>query len=123
MQERVRPDRRRFPRGGRRADDQRGLSPLVMVVEPDAARRAVTEAVLAMGHFAVAPAVSAEGALAICRGLMPAVIVCPENEADLLRDGLRPFIVPIVGTSPDSETYDLIERIRVAIRGPGDRRI
>jgi len=87
-----------------------------MVVEPDAARRAVTEAVLAMGHFAVAPAVSAEGALAICRGLMPAVIVCPENDADLLCDGLRPFIVPIVTTAEDSDAHDLIDRIRLALR-------
>lgn len=89
-----------------------------MVVEPDAARRSVTEAVLAMGHFAVAPAVSIEGALAICRGLMPAVIVCPESDADQLREGLRPLIVPIVATAADSEPHDLIESIRLAIRGP-----
>ena len=89
-----------------------------MVVEPDASCRAVTEAVLAMGHFAVAPVVSVEGALAICSGLLPAVIVCADADMERLRDGLRPLIVPTVVNAPaDAEPRELIERIRAAVRG------
>jgi len=121
VDQRLALDRRRFPRGGRRDGDPRGLSPLVMVVEPDATQRVVTEGVLAIGRFAVAPVLSVEGALAICRGLMPAVIVCSEGDVDKLRDGLRPLIVPLVATVPHSELGDLIERIRVALRGGASR--
>jgi hypothetical protein len=118
VQRRLQVDRRRLPRGGRRLYDHGGLSPLVMVVERTAERRSVTEAVLALGHFAVAPVVSVEGALAVCSGLMPAVIVCAEDDIDRLRDGLRPFTLPIVAsTRGDDEPRDLIERIRVALRG------
>jgi hypothetical protein len=88
-----------------------------MVVEPDASRRAVTETVLAIGHFAVAPAVSVEGALAICRTLIPGVIVCPDSDIDALRGQLHPMVVPMVATTSDSEPGDLIQAIRVAVRG------
>ena len=88
-----------------------------MVLEPDASRREVTETVLAMGHFAVAPAVSVEGALAICRTLIPGVIVCPDSDVDALRGQLHPMVVPMVATTSDSEPGDLIHAIRVAVRG------
>jgi len=93
-----------------------------MVVEPDLERRGVTEAVLAMGHFAVAPVVSVDGALAVCKGLIPAVIVCADADVDRLRAGLAPLIVPLVSTTPDDgEPDDLIERIRRAVRGGSAR--
>jgi hypothetical protein len=117
MHPRLEADRRISPRGGRRATDLPGLSPLIMVLEPDAARRAWAEEILAVGRFAVTPVVSVEGALSICGGLMPAVIVCAESEVDRLRAGLLPLILPIVATVSHEVPGELIERIRVAIRG------
>jgi hypothetical protein len=89
-----------------------------MVVESDADRRDVTEAILATSRFAVAPVESIEGALAICRALAPTVIVCHEAEAWRLREGLLPLVIPMVTTTARPEPdHELIERIRVAIRG------
>ena len=87
-----------------------------MVVEPDATLRTLTDVVLAMGHFAVAPVASVNGALAVCRGLMPAVIVCDAADVARLREGLGPLIVPIVPSTPDEGAPGgLIERIRRAL--------
>jgi hypothetical protein len=117
MQPRLLPDRRLVPRGGRRVGDPPGLSPLIMVLEPEAALRSSAEEILAVGRFAVAPVVSVEGALAICRRVVPAVIVCAESEVDRLRGELLPMILPIVAMLSDDDPGDLIERIRAAIRG------
>jgi hypothetical protein len=113
VQQRATSDRRRFPRGGRRAGDREGYSPLVMVVEPDATRRDVTEAVLAGCRFAVAPVASVEGALALVQGLAPAVIICADGDVARLREGLTPLRIPIVATSGAEE--DLVERVRLAV--------
>jgi len=88
-----------------------------MVVEPDPSRRAWAEEILAVGRFAVAPVESVDGALSVCQGLVPAVIVCVESEVDHLRAGLLPLILPIVATPSDVVPGELIERIRMAIRG------
>lgn len=90
-----------------------------MVLETDTARRDVTEAILDASCFAVAPVVSVEGALAICRVLMPSVIVCDETDEGRVRAGLLPLAVPIVLTKThEAELEQLVERIRKAIRGP-----
>jgi len=82
-----------------------------MVVEPDATRADLTEAVLAECRFAVAPVVSVEAALTVSRTLLPAVIVCALNAADRLREAST---VPVVPNDP-SLPGALIERIREAI--------
>jgi len=88
-----------------------------MVVEPDATLRTLTDVVLAIGHFAVAPVTSVDGALAVCRGLMPAVIVCNPADIPRLREGLGALMVPVVPNTPDEgSSTDLIERIRRAVR-------
>jgi CheY-like chemotaxis protein len=84
----------------------------VLVVEPDATRADLTEAVLTQCRFAVAPVVSVEAALTVSRTLLPTVIVCDQSSVDRLREGVR---IPVVPTDPDS-TGELIERIRHAIR-------
>ena len=116
VQPRLQSDRRMFPRLGRRSTDLAGLSPLVMVVEPDPARRALTQEILAVSRFAVVPTMSVDGAVAICQGLLPAVIVCAEGEVGGLRARLPPMGVPIVATASDLVPGELIERIRGAIR-------
>src|SRR5215471_6839387 len=118
MEHRLGTDRRKQPRGGRRENDSRGYSPLIMVVESDAARREVAHGILAASYFAVAPVASVDGALAICRALAPSVIVCNEIDEDQIRGGLYPLIVPIVTMDGEPvEIGPLIERIRYAIRG------
>jgi hypothetical protein len=118
MDQRRRPDRRFYRRGGRRPTDVAGFSPLVMVVESDGARRTITERILASSNFAVAPVATVESALAICRGLAPSVIVCNELDETRLRAGLMPRVLPIIGTSLGPDALErLIDRIRDAVRG------
>jgi hypothetical protein len=86
-----------------------------MVIEPDPTRRDVTERILAQGRFAVAPVVSAAGALALCPLLRPAVIVCPPADVSRLAEALSESDALVVThpTGPDSE---LVAQIRLAIR-------
>jgi hypothetical protein len=117
MDQRHRPDRRFYRRGGRRPTDVKGFSPLVMVIEADSAQRTITERLLASSRFAVAPVATVESALSICRGLAPAAIVCSEGDETRLRAGLTPHVLPIVGTSVGPDALDrLIDRIRDAVR-------
>ena len=116
--QRRRSDRRFYRRGGRRPEDVKGFSPLVMVVESDRSRRTLTERILASSHFAVAAVPSIESALSICRGLVPSVIVCNERDQSRVRAGLEPRDIPIVGTNVGPDALDrLIDRIRDAVRG------
>jgi CheY-like chemotaxis protein len=118
VEQRRRPDRRFFRRGGRRPTDVGGFSPLVMVVESNEARRTITETLLASSHFAVAPVATIESALSICRGLAPSVIVCDAGEETRVRAGLKPRDIPIVGTNIERDALDhLVDRIRAAVRG------
>jgi CheY-like chemotaxis protein len=112
MQSRLGADRRKALRGGRRATDRPGSSPLVLVVEPDATRADLTEAVLAGCRFAVAPVVSVEAALTVSRTLQPAVIVCDRTAVDRLREMVE---IPVVPTD-SNDGQELIESIRQAIR-------
>src|SRR5690349_8687918 len=96
MQQRLGSDRRRFWRGGRRATDRPGYSPLVMVVDGDGTRRDLAEAILAKLRFAVVPVESLERAVSIVRALRPAAIVCPDGSAESLRDALPYQTIPIV---------------------------
>jgi CheY-like chemotaxis protein len=124
MDHRLGTDRRKHPRGGRRENDSRGYSPLIMVIESDDARREVAHGILAASYFAVAPVASVDGALAICRALAPSVIVCNESDESQIRGGLYPLIVPIVVINGEPiDIVPLVERIRHAIRGTPVRAI
>lgn len=107
-------DRRKNARGGRRPGDPGGYFPLVMVIEPDAERRDVTEAILMKLRFAVVPVESVEQALTVTRAVRPNVIVCPAADAEHVRDGLINGDIPVVPV-PD-EPDALIEDIRFALR-------
>ena len=121
MKERAGTDRRRYLRGGRRDDDGRGYSPLVMVVGAQPARRLIIDRLLTQRHFAVAPVESVDGALAICRGLLPSVIVCDDGDVQRVAQGLHPRVVPVVASRVDDEvTGDLIHRIRLALAASTD---
>jgi len=108
------PDRRRSARGGRRATDQPGYSPLVLVVDVDPRGRQTCETILAKLRFAVAPVDTAEKAIDVMAGLRPDVIVTRERDAQRLRQngGATPVVVSDGLDDPDA----LVEEIRRALR-------
>jgi CheY-like chemotaxis protein len=111
-------DRRRRPRGGRRPGDLQGYTPLVMVIDPDASRRDVSEAILAKLRFAVAPVESVEKGVSIAQALRPEVIVTTEANVEKIRMLLpRNEGIPIVALDDETRVTDaLIEEVRRAIR-------
>jgi CheY-like chemotaxis protein len=112
-------ERRRRPRGGRRPEDLRGFTPLVMVVDSEVRRREISEAILAKLMFAVAPVESAEKAVALLNALNPEVIVAGEQDARKIRQ-LMPIdtVIAIVAVGENARVNDaLIESVRDSLRG------
>lgn len=111
------PDRRRRSRGGRRADDSAGFSPLVLVADEDPDSRVICEAILAKLRFAVAPVDSVDKAVTVIATLRPDVIVAHARDTMPLQRAAWPSGVPFV-TVTDSlrEPEALVEAIRQAIR-------
>ena len=111
------PDRRRFPRGGRRDEDTPGLTPLVMVIDHDPSRRDISEAILLKLRFAVAPVESVEKALAVVHSLSPAAIVGQADDLDALRGKLPSPSIPLVPVTHEmARTDELVMVVRRALR-------
>ena len=115
------PDRRRFARGGRRASDQAGYAPLVVIIDGDATRLDLSEAILAKLRFAVAPFASADKALAAMHALRPEIVVARteaiqalRNRLPVDRDGRAIPLLPL--TAELAEPSALIEALRQLIR-------
>jgi hypothetical protein len=108
-------DRRRFARGGRREGDRVGFSPMVVVIDGDARRRDISEAILAKLHFAVAPFESADKALAAMHALRPEAVVVRADAAEQLRGRLPNDrdgrAIPLL-TDDAAEPSDLVEALR-----------
>jgi len=111
-------DRRRFARGGRREGDREGFSPMVVVIDRDARRRDISEAILAKLHFAVAPFESPDKALVAMHALRPEAIVVRADAADALR-GRLPYdrdgrAIPMLPIADDAaaEPTALVEALR-----------
>jgi hypothetical protein len=110
-------DRRRKPRGGRRSTDAAGTTPLVMVIEPDARRSDITEAILAKLRFAVAPVDSVDKAVTAIQSLHPEVIVSSEDVRRIVALVPAATGIPIVAIDEDTRTTDaLIDAVRRALR-------
>ena len=111
------PDRRRLPRGGRRAQDVAGFAPLVLVVGKGETAVAQSEAVLARLKFAVTRSGTVEEALRVMAGIRPDVIVAESDAASRIRLE-APEHVPVVEMNGDMRGNPdaLIEGIRQAIR-------
>lgn len=117
---RVQPDRRRRPRGGRRASDTAGFTPLVFVVDGNERQRDVCETILAKLRFAVAPFPTADAAVAVMSGLRPEVVAAGRGEYMRLRErmttGSNGLVIPLVlipeGASPDA----IVDAIREGLR-------
>lgn len=111
------PDRRSRPRGGRRAGDQQGYAPLVLLVDDDTTNGARCEAILAKLRFAVAPTYTVDEALRVMDALRPNVIVA--HVADVARlEREAPAGVPVVVITEALEPPEaMVEAIRRALRG------
>jgi CheY-like chemotaxis protein len=114
-------DRRRFARGGRREYDRDGYSPLILVVDEDLQNAARSEAILAALKFAVAPARSADEALAVMRALRPNLVVaCVRDPAGFTAELQRHEVtrsVPVLVVTPEiASPESLIEAIREMLR-------
>jgi glucuronate isomerase len=111
------PDRRRQPRGGRRAGDVEGFAPLVLLVgsKPEVVGR--SEAILAKLRFAVSIAADAQEALKILPDLRPDLVVAGEWDGARIRTGAprHPPVVILSGETADSAEA-LLDRIRTALR-------
>jgi hypothetical protein len=110
-------DRRRFARGGRREGDRVGYAPMVVVIDDDARRRDISEAILAKLHFAVAPFESIEKALAAMQALRPEAVVARADAVAELRgrlpndrDGRAIPLLPIAIEA--AEPVVLVEALR-----------
>jgi CheY-like chemotaxis protein len=117
------PDRRQRPRGGRREGDQKGLAPLVLVVDEDASSRDMCEAILAKLNFAVAPVDSIDKAVSVITTLQPDVIVAHGRNTSALERAAWPDGVPFVEVTDDMRDPDaLVEAIRKALRAAAQAR-
>ena len=115
------PDRRRLRRGGRRATDQPGYAPLVLIIDADADSNSRCEAILARLHFAVAPTRSIEEATRVMEALRPNLIVARIADAAALRQATGAD-VPVVLLADDLLDPELlVEEIRRELRARGDR--
>ena len=114
-------DRRRYARGGRRATDVRGYTPLVFVIDSRPTGRETCEAILAKLRFAVAPFDSVEQAKRAIQGLKPDLVLVTKDHHDEMRAALPPGRyggpLPLLSL-PDGELAPmaLIEDVRRALR-------
>jgi DNA-binding response OmpR family regulator len=79
--ESLRPDRRRFPRGGRRDGDIAGRHPTVAIIERYHGVRRPVARYLEHFNFAVAEAADAERAVAVLQGARPAVVLIEADKS------------------------------------------
>ena len=115
------PDRRQFARGGRRATDPAGYAPMVVVIDHDATRLDLSEAILAKLRFAVAPFATVEKAIAAMQALRPEIVVARPDAVHKLRDRLPVDrdgrAIPLLSLTAElAEPIALIEALRQLIR-------
>lgn len=95
----VGPDRRQFPRGGRRTSDQPGSCPSVAIVEQYEGVRRTCARYLDHYHFHVAEAASADKGLALLQTIRPAVMLIEDDASprfEELRRRAAQLAIPIV---------------------------
>jgi hypothetical protein len=110
------PDRRAFPRGGRRASDKAGYAPLVLLLDRDANTIARCEAILAKLHFAVAPTRTIDEARKVMDSLHPNIIIASIAEAAALRQANASDVPVVILTDDVMDPELLVEEIRRELR-------
>jgi hypothetical protein len=110
------PDRRSAARGGRRATDQPGRAPLVLLVDADENSNARCEAILARLHFAVAPARSVQEAKRVMETLRPGLVIARIADAAALRQATGADVPIVLLTDDLMDPEALVEEIRRELR-------
>jgi CheY-like chemotaxis protein len=111
------PDRRRQPRGGRRANEEGGFAPLVLLVDEGAGAVNRSEAILAKLRFAVTTSRSADEALRVVATLRPDLVVAAEADAQRIRREAPEYLPVVVMDSAMQESPEaLIKEIRRTLR-------
>jgi hypothetical protein len=109
-------DRRQRPRGGRRAGDQQGFAPLVLLVDEDSDNGQRCETILAKLRFAVAPAHTLAEATRVMDALRPNLIVAHVSDPDALVRAAPPEIPVVVLDDALSGPDAMIGEIRRVLR-------
>jgi hypothetical protein len=114
------PDRRKQPRGGRRANEGNGFAPLVLLVDEGAGAVSRSEAILAKLRFAVATSGSVEEALRVVATLHPDLVVAADGDAERIRmEAPEHLPVVVMDDGLQSNPEALVEEIRKALRARG----
>src|SRR5579871_1368008 len=122
---RVLADRRHEPRGGRRAGDQEGFTPVIVLIDERADRRQTCADLLLHARFAVVPFESTTMVLPLLDMLEPAAIIVSAVQLDAItahapvRHDETP--VPIVPLKGRGES--IIHALRLAFSGAADREV
>jgi hypothetical protein len=111
------PERRRLPRGGRRAEDRDGAAPLVLLIgeKPEVVDR--SEAILAKLRFGVTTSSTVDDALRVLVDLHPDIVISGQRDAERIRTEAPqhlPVVVMDQGMQDSPEA--LIEEIRRTLR-------
>jgi len=109
-----RPDRRRVPRGGRRASDRSGLHPTIVVADSYEGARRPCARYLDRYRFQVAEAADGEEALSFITALAPHVILADSSLpampawrlAQWLAQSWRTRNIPVIVMTSDGESDD-----------------
>ena len=94
---------------------------MIVVIDKDARRREISEAILATLRFAVAPFATAEEAISAMKGLLPEAVVAHQDAAAAIRDHLASDrtgrTIPLLPVTDDLATPEaLIEALRRLLR-------
>ena len=117
IQRRTGVDRRRQPRGGRRAEDREGFAPLVMLVGDQHTVLDRSEAILAKLRFAVTTSTSVDHAIRLLPELNPDLIVAGEMDgARIRRHSPQPVRIVVMDHRMKDDPDALIEAILRTLR-------
>ena len=110
-------ERRRQPRGGRRAGDREGFAPLVMLVGDQHTMMDRSEAILAKLRFAVTTTTTADHAIRLLPELKPDLLVAGEMDAARIRrNAPQKLTIVVMDRSMQDDPDALIREILRTLR-------
>ena len=116
-QQRRGSERRRQPRGGRRAGDREGFAPLVMLVGDEHTMMDRSEAILAKLRFAVTTTTSVDHAIRLLPELRPDLVVAGEMDgARIRRSAPHKLTIVVMDRSMRDDPDALIREILRTLR-------
>jgi DNA-binding response OmpR family regulator len=115
---RRRPDRRQYPRGGRRDGDRVGFTPMIFLIHDEVAQRDACAFILLGARFSVVTFGTAQEAMRVGDSLRPDAIVVYQREWDAItvREQARFSGDPIPIIPWPARHESLIHALRLAFR-------